>query len=75
MSFSGRPSARPRVSLAFARGRAAFQALSETAPIFLSTASAGVHRFLTRFEEIEDARRGKALDDLAAEAQKLNLGY
>ena len=32
-------------------------------------------RDLMRFKEIEDARRGKALEDLAAEAQKLNLGY
>ena len=30
---------------------------------------------LMRFKEIEEARRRKALDDLAAEAQKLNLGY
>lgn len=30
---------------------------------------------LTRFKEIEEARRRKALDDLATEAQKLNLGY
>ena len=30
---------------------------------------------LMRFKEIEEARRRTALDDLAAEAQKLNLGY
>jgi excisionase family DNA binding protein len=30
---------------------------------------------LTRFKQIEDAKQKKALDGLAAEAQKLGLGY
>ena len=30
---------------------------------------------LMHFKEIEEARRRKVLDELAAEAQKLNLGY